>query len=342
MKGLLSSLPKPPPDKHGWPWREETTPPSSSPSHGWPRITVVTPSYNQAGFLEETIRSVLLQNYPNLEFIVIDGGSTDGSVELIRKYAQWITFWVSEKDSGQSNALNKGFARATGELVGWQNSDDYFGPGSLFAAGLAMRHNPEAGVIHGPITFVNETSAFLSEAPIEPCSITRLNRILLPIGNQSMFFHRALLPEGDVFREDYHCCMDHDLFLRLWLQGVDFVHTPDLHGFYRLHGQAKSALLTERGREELAQISCAVLEHPRASRKLRLLAARELRSICLQEFHALQLPAFRRRLRRLLDLAGPGNLGPGLIGRLLLSFLGAETLGRLADTYRTRKYGRTA
>ena len=115
----LNDLPPPPPGKVGWPWTE-ATPSLLAPARdgaSLPRITIVTPSFNQARFIEETIRSVLLQDYPNLEYIITDGGSTDGSVEIIRTYARWLTDWVAEPDHGQSDAINKGFARATGDIV---------------------------------------------------------------------------------------------------------------------------------------------------------------------------------------------------------------------------------
>src|SRR4051794_36526007 len=123
----LQELPLPPEGKQGWPWTEESqslpeTQPDGSP---WPKISIVTPSYNQGHFIEETIRAVLLQGYPDIEFIIIDGGSKDNTVEILKKYAAFIAYWVSEKDNGQANALNKGFARATGQIYYWVNSDDW-------------------------------------------------------------------------------------------------------------------------------------------------------------------------------------------------------------------------
>lgn len=126
MRGLLEMLPPPPIEKRGWPWTAETDPQVYSCRAHWPMLTIVTPSYNQGRFIEETIRSVLLQNYPNLEYFVVDGGSTDGTLEIIKQYSQWVTEWVSEKDDGQGNAINKGFARGTGDMLAWLNSDDIY------------------------------------------------------------------------------------------------------------------------------------------------------------------------------------------------------------------------
>jgi glycosyltransferase involved in cell wall biosynthesis len=126
--------------KSGWTWEQTTEPGAASLPAGrdWPKISIVTPSFNQADFLEETIRSVLLQGYPNLEYILIDGGSTDGSLEIVQKYAPWLAYWVSETDSGQSQALNKGFVRSSGEIMAWLNSDDRYAPGALFKVAQAF------------------------------------------------------------------------------------------------------------------------------------------------------------------------------------------------------------
>ena len=129
----LNELPPPPTGQVGWPWTEETPPlpPTAPGGHPWPLISIVTPSFNQGAYLEEAIRSILLQGYPNLEHILIDGGSTDGSVAIIKKYERWFTHWVSERDRGQAHAINKGLARCTGEIFNWINSDDYLMAGAL-------------------------------------------------------------------------------------------------------------------------------------------------------------------------------------------------------------------
>ena len=129
----LKDLPLPPPEKLEWPWTEQSEPLSERiPDNSeWPRISIVTPSYNQGQFIEETIRSVLLQGYPNLEYIIIDGGSTDNSVEIIRKYEPWLTYWVSQPDKGQTDAIQKGFNLSTGVVWNWLNSDDLLEPNAL-------------------------------------------------------------------------------------------------------------------------------------------------------------------------------------------------------------------
>ena len=156
----IANLPLGETDKQNWPWRK-----LSEPDHNpncevsaWPRITIITPSYNQGQFLEETIRSVLLQGYPNLEYMVIDGGSTDNSVEIIKKYAPWIDYWVSEPDRGQAHAINKGFARCTGDIVGWINSDDLLLPGALAMVADGYRKNPGSVILGDVINFVDGTN----------------------------------------------------------------------------------------------------------------------------------------------------------------------------------------
>lgn len=174
----LTDLPPPPEGKTGWPWTRETprVPESMPDGKPWPRISIVTPSYNQGQFIEETIRSVLLQGYPDLEYIIIDGGSTDESVEIIRKYERWITFWVSEPDSGQTNAINKGFKRSTGEIVAWLNSDDVYTAGSLCTAAKAFAEQPHVAVIYGKIDAIDADTSILSHISSREFDLEELYR----------------------------------------------------------------------------------------------------------------------------------------------------------------------
>ncbi len=145
----LVDLPAPPEGKTGWPWTVESShvPPCRKDGSQWPRISIVTPSYNQGEFIEETIRSVLLQGYPDLEYLVFDGGSTDGSVDIIRKYARWLTWWTSAKDGGQTDAIDRGLGKSSGQLFNWINSDDMLLPEALFHIASAFRGRPIAAPI---------------------------------------------------------------------------------------------------------------------------------------------------------------------------------------------------
>lgn len=148
----LAELPPPPTGMVGWPWTVETPPlPVSRPDGAaWPRVSIVTPSYNQGQFIEETIRSILLQNYPDLEYGIIDGGSTDDSIAIIKKYDRWLAYWVSEEDRGQAHAITKGLARGNGDLFQWINSDDVLMPGAIREIALAFSgHAVGAGVLCG-------------------------------------------------------------------------------------------------------------------------------------------------------------------------------------------------
>jgi len=212
----LADLPPPLEDKTGWPWTEEAprVPESMLDGKPWPRISIVTPSYNQGQFIEETIRSVLLQGYPDLEYIIMDGGSTDESVEIIQKYERWITFWTSEPDGGQTNAINKGFKRATGEIVAWLNSDDLYTAGALCTAAKAFAEQPRPAVIYGNIDTVDADTSILSHVKSREFDLEELYRGDY-IPQPGSFISAETIKGIGFLDERFQYAMDYDLWVRL-------------------------------------------------------------------------------------------------------------------------------
>ena len=191
----LSDLPPPPAGKSGWPWTEASPsfPPRMPNGGEWPKISIITPSFNQAIYLEETIRSVLLQGYPNLEFFIIDGGSNDGSVDIIRKYEPWLAGWVSEKDSGQSEAINKGFSRCTGEIFNWLCSDDLLTPGALAVVAAGFAEDKNCDVLAGACFCQYDEEPQKSEARSAKVDGWEKFPWHAAIWQPSCFFKRALI-----------------------------------------------------------------------------------------------------------------------------------------------------
>ncbi len=222
---------------------------------GYPRLTVITPSFNQGEFLERTILSVLNQNYPNLEYIIIDGGSTDRSTEVIRKYEKYLAYWVSEKDKGQVHAINKGLARATGDWISFQNSDDVYFPGTFRKfAGSAARH-PEAGILYGDLYLIDpedEVTELLKTLPFNMVSQLAEG---MQIHNQSLFFRRELVERYGDFDESYRFAFDYEFITRyLAHEGVTARRVEGLAGALRVHPDAKSSVIAGTGREEHRRI----------------------------------------------------------------------------------------
>lgn len=218
-----------------------------------PRITVVTPSFNQAPYLERTIRSVLDQGYANLEYIVIDGGSTDGSADIIRRYADRLAYWVSEPDRGQSDAINKGLRRASGDWVAWQNSDDVYFPGVFDGLAAAAQRNPRAGLIIGDMMLIDEHDRPLRDIRYVTPSYGALVAEGMLVANQAAFWRRDLQQQLGLLDEGYFCSFDYEWFLRL-AQHTTGLHVDRIWGALRLHGQTKTSLHAARFQEENQKI----------------------------------------------------------------------------------------
>ncbi len=269
----LDELPPPPADRIGWPWTDAspaspTTLPDGRP---WPRITVVTPSYNQAEFLEATLRSVLLQGYPNLEYIVIDGGSQDGSVEILQRYAPWLAYWTSEPDRGQSHAINKGFARSTGEIQAWLNSDDTYYPGALARVARTMATRP-CDILIGAMDKVEvgpgyerlvKTSTPDQGTPLHPIAIfANGRRADFHFIQPPMFWRAELWAKTDGLDERYHYAMDTEWCSRAIVAGARVDTTSDVLARFVLHHGSKSQDFHHRQLEERALMYLRLARRP--------------------------------------------------------------------------------
>lgn len=204
----------------------------------FPKVSIITPSYNQAQFLEATIQSVLRQEYPNLEYIVVDGGSTDGSVEIIRHYQEQIAWWVSEPDRGQADAINKGFRQATGEIVAWLNSDDIYLPGAILDAVRQFENSPDAGLIYGDALSIDGTGRPFNALRFPDWNYDDLLRFHI-ICQPSVFICHSALKLTGYLDENYHFMLDHALWLKLAAE-TPIHHTPHLWSAARQHGDAKN------------------------------------------------------------------------------------------------------
>ena len=206
----------------------------------WPKISIVTPSYNQGQFVEETIRSVLLQGYPNLEYIVIDGGSTDNSVEIIRKYEPWLTSWVSEKDRGQSHAINKGFALSTGEIMAWLNSDDVYFPATFQLVGSTLAGR-EMTVLVGSAIVTDGPEELTGCLDYRKPSFAEMAYNVKTYPQPSVFWTRDTWQKACGLKEELHYLMDYDMWLRMLGAGASVECSSQVLAYERTHPRQKSA-----------------------------------------------------------------------------------------------------
>ncbi len=213
-----------------------------------PLVSIITPSFNQAPFLEKTIRSVLEQDYPHIEYLLADGGSTDGSAEIIQKYAGRLAWWVSEKDRGQADAINKGLSRAKGEYVAWINSDDYYMPGAVSQAVKALQENPEAGLVFGKVQVVDKDEEILNILAYDDWQLPDLMTFHI-IGQPAVFMRRDVLEKAGYLELDYHFLLDHQLWLRMGLV-AKYRYIPALWARAHYHEGCKNlAQASEFGKE---------------------------------------------------------------------------------------------
>jgi glycosyltransferase involved in cell wall biosynthesis len=204
-----------------------------------PLVSIVTPSFNQAAYLELTLRSVLEQDYPRIEYIVIDGASTDGSRQLIQRYAPRLAHWVSEPDLGQTDAINKGFSIAHGDIYAWLNSDDTYRSGAVAEAVKYLTRHPEIGMVYGQAYYIDPAGKIVGRYPAGPTDHRRLRQGVATIPQQATFFRSSLWRMVGPLDPTFYYAMDYDLWVRIsGLSPIAFVRRPWAN--FRLHDTSKS------------------------------------------------------------------------------------------------------
>ena len=230
----------------------------------YPRISIVTPSYNQGAFIEETIQSVLDQNYPNLEYIIMDGGSTDNTLDVIRKYERHLAFWASEKDHGAADAIAKGLARTTGSIMAYLNSDDIYVPGALKSAAERLTGS-NVDVVYGNAQWIDGKGAVIGERRQTPFSALGYLYGGFDLQQPTTFWKREIFQKVGGMDPSFYFAFDSDLFFRFIRDGARFSHIPRLMAAYRIHPTSKSSTERERCEQELKRLREAHLRYPVAS-----------------------------------------------------------------------------
>ena len=219
----------------------------------FPLVSIVTPSFNQARYLEATIQSVLSQNYPRLEYIIVDGGSTDGSVEIIKRYESKLAWWVSEKDQGQTDAINKGFAHAKGNFLAWINSDDTYEPNAISSAVKFLQQHPEVGLVYGDANYINEDGRIIGRFPAAQTDLIRLRRGYVHIPQQAAFFRADLWRAVEPLDPSFYFAMDYDLWVRLAARS-QVKYIPQTWANFRLHTSGKTIRADDRCWPEMLRV----------------------------------------------------------------------------------------
>jgi len=260
----LDELPSAPAGRTGWPWTVETPPARTSPFDGkqWPRLSVVTPSFNQGEFLEETIRSILLQGYPDLEYLVIDGGSTDNSLDIIRKYEKWIHHWVSETDGGQSHAIQKGFDKVTGAISAYLNSDDVYMQGALQRVGARFASRPDMDIVYGNLYRIDPGDNVIEEHRNTPFMRWGYLYGGFFLHQPCTFWKTDIVRSVGGFNSDFRFDMDNDLFVRIALTKARFAFERAFLAGFRVHPASKTSTILHISDEENLRIRERYLPFP--------------------------------------------------------------------------------
>lgn len=263
----LTELPPPPESTTIWPWTKgsRALPETMPDGQPWPLISIVMPSFNQGEFLEQGIRSVLLQSYPRLEFIVVDGGSTDGTLDIIERYDEWLKHWVSEHDAGPASALNKGFGVASGEILGFLNADDFYLPACLATVAREFQAHAEADIVSGHGYFAKSTGELGVPTFSDRWNLKRFRYGACVLVQQATFFRRSAFERVNGFRQRTRTCWDMELWADMALAGAAFHSMDEFIAAFRLH--PRSITGSSELRQQRLRDARTVMESMRGGRE---------------------------------------------------------------------------
>ena len=218
-----------------------------------PKVSIITPSFNQARYLEPCIRSVLVQDYPNIEYIIVDGASKDESVEIIRKYADHLTWWVSEKDKGHADALNKGFSHATGEILAWLNSDDIYHPGAVSDAVAYLQQHPEVGMVYADANLIDDAGQVIGKFAAKQTSYKQMLRGSVHIPQATTFYRADLWRKVGPLDLSLFFSFDYDFWVKV-SKVSEVRYLPHLWADFRIHHAGKSVVNDDRCYPDLIKV----------------------------------------------------------------------------------------
>jgi glycosyltransferase involved in cell wall biosynthesis len=218
-----------------------------------PKVSIITPSFNQGRYIEATIQSVLAQDYDNIEYIIVDGGSKDESVSIIQKYEQHLAWWVSEKDKGHADALNKGFSRATGDILAWINSDDLYYPGTVSEAVALLKEHPEVGMVYANANFIDQNGQFSGKFAARQTNYKRLLRGSVHIPQATTFYRADVWRAVGLFDLSLFFAFDYEMWVR-FAKVSQLLYVPRLWADFRMHDEGKSVINDNRCYPDMLEV----------------------------------------------------------------------------------------